>query len=189
MHNCTCCEDCQQELQRLRAQYQSLLLDYPALKQKANMARQTMNIYKDENAQLNRTRVDLQARVAALEGEVRGVGVGSGVGAESAEARREGRKVDELVRILNCKNSEIVSLKQEASWKNYELNTLRRKVEELDAANVAYRNRVRVLENLTQNATIVTQNEKSRAFDDTSPSLKQLTQPPTPSYMSRGQSG
>jgi hypothetical protein len=66
MHNCSCCSHCQQELTLIRAQHQSLLCDYPPLKERARLARQTLQIYKDENAQLNKARLDLQARIADL---------------------------------------------------------------------------------------------------------------------------
>jgi predicted RNase H-like nuclease (RuvC/YqgF family) len=71
-----------------------------------------------------------------------------------AQARREGRKVDELNRIISCKNSEIATLRQELSWKSYDGQALRKRLEELDCENAALKGRLRVLESLAVARTI-----------------------------------
>lgn len=92
MHHCTCCTQYQQELTELNHKHQALLLDLPLLRERAVLARQTLQLYKEENVRLNQTRVELLAKVQQLE---EGGREGGG---------REGRRVDELVRVLNCKN-------------------------------------------------------------------------------------
>lgn len=167
MHNCTCCHSCQQELALLRAQHQSLLLDYPPLKQKAILARQTLQIYKDENVQLNKSRIDLQARVAYLEQQLSQSQLEHHQ--ENPEARRESRRLDELNRVIIAKNSQIAALKQELHLKAFEMENLRKKSQELDATNAAIISRVRVLENITKNMIITTtppQQEKVRTIND-----------------------
>jgi hypothetical protein len=43
-----------------------MLIDYPLLRQRAVIHRQTLEIYRSENVALNAARVQLQARVAQL---------------------------------------------------------------------------------------------------------------------------
>lgn len=66
MHNCTCCAPCQQQLAELRKKHEEMLIDYPLLRQRAVIHRQTLEIYRAENVALNAARVQLQARVAQL---------------------------------------------------------------------------------------------------------------------------
>ena len=66
MHDCTCCAPCRQELVELRKRHEEMLIDYPLLRERAVIHRQTLEIYRSENVALNAARVQLQARVGQL---------------------------------------------------------------------------------------------------------------------------
>lgn len=62
-HSCSCCSACQYDLDTLRAKHHSLLIDYPILKDKMLLACQTQQFYRQENAELNRTRLEQKLRI------------------------------------------------------------------------------------------------------------------------------